>query len=263
MPWVEVNNIKLYYEESGSGQPLLLLMGLGYPSGMWFRQVPELSQRFRVIVLDNRGVGRSDKPDEPYTIELMASDAAGLLDALGLKGIGVAGVSMGGYIAQTLARLRPELVGRLALLATSAGGPRFMELTRNVWQELAKLAGLPPEEIIRGGMALAVTPEFFASRLDLIERSVRVRLAAPQPLYAWSRQFTASSGFDGLAQAGQITQPTLILAGARDQVMPLVLTQELAVAIPQARLIVYPDSGHLLFLEKAAEVNQVLTEFFG
>lgn len=263
MPWAEINNIKLYYEESGSGSPVLLIQGLGYPSGMWFMQVPELAKRFRVIVLDNRGAGWSDPPDEPYSVELMARDAAGLLDFLGYKNVGLVGVSLGGYIAQTLARLRPDLVGRLVLMATSAGGPRFMDLTRSLWQELAMLAGLPLDEIIRRGMALAVAPNFFVLRPDLLDQCVRIRLANPQPPYAWSRQFAASAAFDGLDQARLITQPTLILAGGLDRVMPWPLTAELVAAIPQARVVVYPETGHLLFLEKYTEVNRELIDFFG
>jgi pimeloyl-ACP methyl ester carboxylesterase len=139
MPFQRVNGIQIYYEEHGKGDPLLLIQGLGYPSGMWFLQIPALARNFRTIVFDNRGVGRTDKPDEEYSIPLMASDAAGLLHALGIKKAHVVGVSLGGYIAQELALSQPDLVDRLVLLATSCGGPEYVELTQAFWEEVAAL----------------------------------------------------------------------------------------------------------------------------
>ena len=261
MPLVKVNGIRIYYEEHGTGFPLLLIQGLGYPSGMWFRQIPELSRRFRTIVFDNRGVGKSDKPDEEYSVALMASDASGLLRTLGIQKAHVVGVSLGGYIAQELALSQPDLVDDLVLMATSCGGPRYPELTKALWAEVAALAGLPPEEIIRRGMALATTSEFFTGSPEIIDRSVAVRLEELQPLYAFTRQSVAATNFNSTERAHLIKRPTLILSGAQDRVMPLVLTQELAGKIQGARLVVYPDGAHLLFLEKAEGVNRILLEF--
>jgi pimeloyl-ACP methyl ester carboxylesterase len=261
MPFVKVNGIRVYYEEHGKGKPVLLIQGLGYPSGMWFMQVPALSRHFRTLVMDNRGVGKSDKPDEEYTAALMASDAAELLRSLGIRKAHVVGVSLGGYIAQELALNHPGLVDRLVLMATSCGSPRYLELTKALWDEIAKLAGLPPEQIIRQGMSFAVTEKFFFDFPEMIERSVGIRMENLQPLYAFSRQSAAAMGFDSRGRVHLIRQPTLILAGARDRVMPLVLTEELAKRIPQAQLKVFPHAAHLLFLEEAEAVNRVLVDF--
>jgi pimeloyl-ACP methyl ester carboxylesterase/acyl dehydratase len=261
MPFQRVNNVQIYYEEYGTGYPVLLIQGLGYPSGMWFLQTPELARRYRTIVFDNRGVGRSGKPDEEYTVALMANDAAELLRVLGIGKAHVVGVSLGGYIAQDLALNRPHLVDHLVLIATSSGGPHYLELTKAVWDKVASLAGLPPEEVIRRGMALATTEAFYRKRGELIDRSVSIRLENPQPPYAFSRQFAAASRFDSTDRAPLITQPTLILGGAQDQVMPLALIQELARKIPSARLVVFPDAAHLVFLEKAPDVNQAILAF--
>ena len=261
MPFQTINGIQIYYEDQGKGDPLLLIQGLGYPSGMWFLQIPDFSKHFRTIVFDNRGVGRSDKPDEEYSVALMASDAVGLLQALGIGKAQVVGVSLGGYIAQELALQQPDLVDRLVLLATTCGASEYAELTKAFWEEVAALAGLPTEEIIRKGMALAVAPAFVQQHPELIERSVRIRMVNLQPLYAFNRQFTAALNFNSKDQAHLIRHPTLILAGAQDQVMPLRLTELLARKIPNSRLEVYPDTGHLLFLEKAQEINQTIIRF--
>jgi len=261
MPFQIINGIKIYYEEHGKGAPLLLIQGLGYPSGMWFLQIPDFSRHFRTIVFDNRGVGGTDKPDEEYSIALMASDAVGLLQTLGIGKAQVVGVSLGGYIAQELALQQPDLVDRLVLLSTTWGAGDYAELTKPFWQEVAALAGLPPEEIIRKGMALAAAPAFVQEHPELIERGVRIRMEALQPLYAFNRQFTAALNFDSKHRAKLISQPTLILAGDQDRVMPLQLTELLARKISNARLKVYPNAGHLLFLEKAQEINQTIIRF--
>jgi len=110
-------------------------------------------------------------------------------------------------------------------------------------------------------MALATTETFYKGNSQLIDRSVSIRLENPQPLYAFSRQFGAGSNFDSTQRTHLITQPTLIMAGAQDRVMPLTLTEELAQKIPGARLVVYPDAAHLLFLEKAQDVNRAILDF--
>jgi len=253
--------MQVYFEEHGKGKPLLLIQGLGYPSGMWFLQIPPLSRHFRTIVFDNRGVGKTDKPDEMYSVPLMASDAAGLLGALGIQKTHVVGVSLGGYIAQELTLEYPNLVDRLVLLSTSCGGPKYAQLTMAFWGEVAALAGLPPQEIIRQGMALSTTGEFYLANPDLIDRSVSLRMEKLQPLHAFTRQSEAAMKFDSNHRAHLIRHPTLILAGAQDRVMPIILTEELAKKIPNAQLKVFPDAAHLLFLEKAQAVNQAIVEF--
>ena len=262
MPFQPINGIRIYYEEHGEGFPVLLIQGLGYPSGMWFLQIPEFSRYFRTIVFDNRGVGRTDKPDAEYSIPLMASDAAGLLKSLGVSRVHVVGVSLGGYIAQELALNQPDLMDHLVLMATSCGGPNYAESTKSFWQEVAGLAGLTPEEIIRRGMGLATTRDFYQTNPALIERSVAVRMKKLQPLHAFIRQSHAAMNFDSSDLASHIDKPTLILAGAEDRVMPLPLTEDLFRRIPRARLKVFPGAAHLLFLEEAEAVNRLIIEFF-
>jgi len=150
---------------------------------------------------------------------------------------------------------RPNPRRRLQSNSRSNGGSQAL------WEEVAALAGQPPEEIIRQGMALAATGKFFCEHPELIARSVAIRLENLQPLYAFARQSAAAMSFNSTDRAHLIGQPTLILAGAQDRVMPLVLTRELARKIPHARLKVFPDAAHLLFLEKAQALNQAIVDF--
>jgi pimeloyl-ACP methyl ester carboxylesterase len=191
----------------------------------------------------------------------MASDAADLLQSLGISKAHVVGVSLGGYIAQEFALGHPELVDRLVLMATSCGGTRYLELTKALWDEIASLAGLPPEQIIRQGMSFAVTEKFYRNFPESIKRSIGIRMENLQPLFPFTRQSTAAMSFDSRNRAHLIREPTLILAGAQDRVMPLVLTEGLAKKIPHAQLKVFPNAAHLLFLEEADSVNRVILDF--
>jgi len=123
MAFTRVNGVTLYYEVHGKGDPLLLIMGLGANATGWSSQVPSFSREYQVIAFDNRGAGRSDKPNEPYSMDQMADDAHALLDELGVGPAHVFGMSLGGMIAQELMLRHPRHVRSLILGGTMAGGP--------------------------------------------------------------------------------------------------------------------------------------------
>lgn len=263
MPRAKVNGIELYYEVHGpeDAEPLLLIAGLGHSSKFWFPQVPGFSKYFKTIVFDNRGAGRSEKPDEPYSIAGMAADAVGLLDHLKIEQAHVLGASMGGYIAQEIGIEHPERMKRLVLLCTHYGGPEYLELTGDLWKEILDIAGLSPEEIYRKGIRYSTTPGFFERDKELVEKLVQMRLENPQPAYAFQRQFAAAAAFYSKERLQKIQTPTLILAGREDQIVPLELQERLAEAIPNAQLKAIGNAAHLLFIEQPGEVNRAVIEF--
>ncbi|MBP7342877.1 MAG: alpha/beta fold hydrolase [Syntrophaceae bacterium] len=262
MPYQFVNGIKIYYEERGQGEPLLLINGLAFPMDLWFAQVEELSRDFRVIALDNRGIGRSDQPDEDYSIPLLASDAVGLLKALGIEKSHVAGLSMGGFISQEIALSYPDIVDRLVLVATGMGGPRSQELGKPFWEKAAAaISGKPAEEVYRIDLALMTAPGFAGSRPDVIEKAVRLRMQNPQPLYAFLRQFAACSVFDNNLRTPQIAQPTLIILGQDDPIFPIDLACDFRQALPKAKMIIYENCGHAILLEKPDRLSKDIREF--
>src|SRR5579864_7810923 len=146
MPFVENQGSRIYWDQQGSGEPILLIMGLGYTSHMWYRIRPRLAEHYRTLACDNRGVGRSDVPPGPYSIPLMASDAAAVLDAAQVETAHIFGVSMGGMIAQELALQNAKRVRSLVLGCTSAGGPTAVRAEREAAQMLMARGNMTTEE---------------------------------------------------------------------------------------------------------------------
>lgn len=279
---VKVNGIDIYYEVHGSGEPVLLIEGLGYSAWMWYKQIPALSRKYQIVLFDNRGAGNTDKPDSEYTIEIMADDAAGLLRTLGTGPVHVLGISLGGFIAQELALRHPDLVRSLVLVSTNSGRgsravrnsphlngllklwgilPGSFEMTGKASAPLGLEYGLTREEKIRYGLSLAFTPEYYKSHPEEIERIVKWRLESPQPGYAWARQFTAGTHFDSSGRAEEINVPALVLNGSDDRIVSPESARELAEMIPGARYEELEGTGHLLFIERSDEFNETVIDF--
>ncbi len=229
MPSVHLNGIDLYYEVRGRGEPFLLIPGLGGDISDYAKVVDGLSQAFQVVGLDNRGSGRSEKPDAPYTIEMMSDDAAALLHSQGLAPAHVLGHSMGGRIALDLALRHPDCVRSLVLVSTSARVPQG---TR---RRVAFLGAF-----WRGNPLL--------QRLD----------RHPQPYYAFQRQFEASRSYDASSRLSQIAVPTLIVRGARDRLAPLVLVEEMHSRIRGSKMVTLRGGHLLLFMDPAACVRAIM-----
>jgi len=262
MAYARSGEVSLWYEVHGEdGPPLLLIEGLGYASWMWFKQVPAFSRFYRTIVFDNRGVGRSDKPDVPYSIPMMADDAAAVLDAVGIDCAHVLGYSMGSFIAQEFALRHPDRLGGLVLGGTSPGGPDVVIPGPEVIRAMTPDPDLPAEENIRRGLSVAARPGYYDSHSDEREAIVRFRLAEPTPVYAHRRQSEAAARHDTSTRLGQIKAPTLVIVAEQDAVVPPANGFRVAQAIPGAKVAVIPESGHHAFIEKASLFNQIVLEF--
>lgn len=261
MPTAKVDDINMYYEVHGEGEPLLLIMGLGSDLTSWIFQTLEFSKKYRVIVFDNRGVGRSDAPDTPYSTELMADDTAGLLDTLGIKRAHILGLSMGGFIAQELALKYPQRVKSL-ILATTAARPyswatHILGTTLRLNQE-----GVNRETLITLRLSWLFTNKFFDNP-ELVRTVIDTMLANPypQPVHAYARQFAAATEHDTRDRIGKITVPTLVLIGEEDILLPVKMSEELAAGIPNAEMVVLEGGGHGFLVEIAGKFNQAVLEF--
>lgn len=258
MPTVRVNDVKLYYETYGQGEALLLIAGIGYGTWLWAKQIPELSKDFYVIAFDNRGVGRSDKPDTEYTVPLLASDAYGLLCALGVKRAHILGISLGGFIAQQLALDHPDIANKLILCSTSHGGPNMILPKGEILQFMAFGAG---KETFQRGIELAFSTEYLAKHPEEIAKITERMRRNRQPRYAYLRQFMAPINFNSEPLLHKLTMPVLVMAGEVDIVVPVENSRILARKLPNAQLVTFPNAGHLFVVERADEVNRIILDF--
>jgi pimeloyl-ACP methyl ester carboxylesterase len=262
MPTTRINDITIYYEVFGEGEPVLLIHGLAARGKGFKFQIPALSERYRTITFDNRGVGETDQPEEPYSIAGMADDAAGLLDALDVESAYVFGVSMGGMIAQELVLRHPRRVRKLALGCTHSGIKHCTPSPQWVTDIFKNLPGKPRDQVVRESIPFNFSPFTQEHNPQLIEEMVPLMIDNRQRGRAYSNQINAIYAFDAYDRLPEIAVPTLILTGADDVLIPPANSQTLAARIPNARLIEYEHAGHLFFVEKSDQVNKALQEFF-
>lgn len=253
---------RLAFCARGEGPPLLLIMGLAARQTDWPAEFIEpLAAWFRVVTYDHRGCGASDPPAGPVTMASMARDAAAVLDAAGAPTAHVAGLSMGGMIAQRLAIDHAARVDRLALIATHAGGPNVVAPAPDILAALfAPLHGR--EEWIARFETIAA-PGLMRWRGPAMEAAIAARLAHPTPHHVMQAQFEALKADDRHDALGAIAAPTLVITGDADPLVPPANSRVLAGLIPGARLIEIPRCGHLAHLEWPGPLADCLLDFFG
>jgi pimeloyl-ACP methyl ester carboxylesterase len=275
MPTVERDGVPIYFEEHGSGEPLLLLMGLGTDAHAWEWQVPDFAAGHRVILVDNRGIGRSGKPPGPYTTALLAEDARAVLDRVGAVRAHVVGVSMGGMIAQELALAHPGRVGALVLACTYARPGREIEATSTEGAQRIGAAS-PFELLARGGidftaidvkqllefmMPLVHSPQFLVEKREWLRAMFERSLGYGFSLPAFLGQVAAAMEHDTRARLPSLRAPTLVITGTADRLVPARHSDELASLIPGARLLRIDGAAHGLPLEHPERFNRAVLEF--
>ncbi|MFP3869441.1 MAG: alpha/beta fold hydrolase [Syntrophobacteria bacterium] len=262
MPWQGSGDVDIYWESYGRGHTLLLISGVSGGTWSWADEIAAWSPRFRVIVFDNIGAGRSSMPDRPYSIQEMADHAAHILDAAHERRASVVGLSMGGMIAQALTLRHPDRVAALVLGCTHCGGTERIPPAPEVIQQFAANEGLTAEEIVDKNLRLLVTPEFLHSKPESLERYRQRQLEAPlQPDYALQRQLEAIQGFDVCGRLNEIEAATLILTGGRDALVPPENGRVLARLIPGATERCFADAGHLIHLECPEAFHETVMRF--
>jgi pimeloyl-ACP methyl ester carboxylesterase len=257
MPFVENQGTKIYWDEQGAGAPVLLIMGLGYPSALWYRTRPVLARQYRTLAFDNRGVGLSDVPPGPYSIATMASDAAAVLDATGVTCAHVFGISMGGMIAQEFALQYPAKTRSLILGCTAAGGPSAVRAESNV-TDILVARGMTVEQ-----SRVAILPYIYdaATSRERIEDDVNLRgIWLPSP-EAYLAQLLAIRAWEGYSRLAQITAPTLVIHGKSDALVPPGNGELIAARIPGAKLVLLEHASHLFLTDQTQAAHKEILEF--
>jgi pimeloyl-ACP methyl ester carboxylesterase len=250
---------RLFVSEHGHGDDVLFIPGLGYGTWSWHRQVGPISQVARVLLMDNRGAGYSDKPPGPYSIAQMADDAYEVLRQRAAGPAHVVGASMGGYIALTLALRHPDAVASLVLRATTRGGRGSRPVPKATLAAWAAAVPLGSTGFARATMPLSFAPRWAEQHPEEFEELLDLRLGAPTPTECWQSQYEACVSYlqRGLPR-GPITQPTVIIHGTADRVVPYQNAAHLARRLPQASVVTLDGAGHLCWIEQASTVNDII-----
>ena len=262
--FVTVDGRKMAYDEVSPPNPkgtVLLLTGLASKRLGWYKQIEVFGKEYCTIALDHRDTGDSDLATAPYTTADQAEDAAAVLRALGISRAAVVGISMGGFIAQELALSYPDLVEKLVLVSTSAGGSGFMPPTPEVGARLVQPRTGDLGELARASYTAIMAPGYAASHPIELDHIAEVARYRPQSNEAYMRQLQAGWQRDATGRLSQLRIPVLVIHGELDPLIPFQNGRYLAEHIPGARLIEYPNTGHIPIIERADDFNRDVLVF--
>lgn len=239
--------------------PVLLVMGLAYPAAMWFRLVPALAERYRVLRLDNRGAGLTgDVPGAPYSVPMMTGDVVAVLDAAGVAQAHVVGLSMGGLIAQELVVTAPERVSSLCLMATHPGIANAVMNPEALALVTSGRAEMTPQEAAEVSIPFNyadTTPR------ERIEQDWAVRFPLACTLAGYTAQVQGTLPWTRWEDLLSISTPTFVLHGELDALVPPENGRRLAERIPGAELVTVPDANHVLMTDQPEQVAKVLLDW--
>ncbi len=249
MSYAQNGRVRVWFEEQGEGLPLVLLQGLSLSSRFWLDAPRRLEGRFRVILVDNRGTGRTDCPKGLYTIRGMAGDALAVVAELGLERYAVAGISMGGMIAQEVALATPpERLSGLALMNTTCGLPKGRLPWFGSFWKLARLVRRTPENLAIARKML-VAPRALEKNPSLFREFDRLLAEQPVPPAIFAKQLLACCFHSSGRRLGRLRCPVLVAVGKEDHLVPPTNSRILAKLMPGAKLVEHPEVGHCFPLE--------------
>lgn len=259
---VRVDDIWMYYQIHGQGEPLLMIMGLAGHCLDWGTKLPlRLAELYQVILFDNRGSGRSDQTTGALTIKQMARDAAGLLDALGIDRAHVLGGSMGGMIALQTALDYPDRINKLVLGATAAGGKRRIFPPPEIERYFIPRPDLSAHDYLLWTSEVCYPSEFIKDHPDIVEKKIWANLAYPGTLESYLSQLEAFRTFDVDDRLGAINAETLVMTGNLDALIPPQNSYLIAEKIPNAKIRVIEGAGHIFWISHPVETAGIVREF--
>jgi pimeloyl-ACP methyl ester carboxylesterase len=253
VPIAKIGEININYIIQGMGEPILMIMGFGSSMEGWYFQIPFFSKHFRVVALDNRGVGGSDKPKGPFTTRMMADDVIHLMDHLEIEKAHIMGASMGGMIAQEISINYPERVNKLVLACTYA---KRGETFRNI-SDSGKLSGSPAERMT-SIIDLAFNKPLYRLVFGFL---ARLTSRARSDVGGIEGQSVAVMSHDALGRLGSITSETLVIVGTRDRLIDPAASEVIAGIIPNAKLVKIEGGSHTIMVENKDEFNEEVLKF--
>jgi len=259
VPTVVLNGIRIHYEEQGSGDPLILIMGLGAPGSRWKDHAAAYKKHFRCILVDNRGAGESDRPHGPYTTKTMADDIAGLMLALGFENASIAGISMGSAIAQELALSYPKKVRSLVLVSSWSRSDRYTQTVFEHFKKMRELAS--PADFTQLLQLWIASAPYYEENFDELVQDQSKAQEDYMPVDAFQAQSDACIMHDTFDRLDLITAPTLLTVGDADIFTPLRLTVEMHERMSGSEMVVFKGLGHIHHWEDLERFNDLTTQF--
>lgn len=259
MPFAVSGSARIYFEVQGDGETVLLIPGLGGNTKQMTAISAALAQTHQVIAVDPRGAGQSDKPDSPYTGEIMVEDMIAVLDASETEHTAVVGISMGGMISQELAIRRPERVRALMLSVTYAATDPWAERMWEVRQMVIERLGI--EAQFRLAQMFLFSPGTFRSESEAIEAFAAGFAENPPDEAAYMRQLVFCRDHDARSRLSEIRVPTLVVSAADDITASPLQGQDLAQGIPGASYVEVADAPHLFMLTQPERFARIFTAF--
>jgi 3-oxoadipate enol-lactonase len=245
--------LRIAYEVRGGWRRrrpwLVFVQGLGYDRTGWAPVLRGLRRRFRLLLIDNRGSGRSDRSPGRFAVADMARDVAAVVRAAGAAPANLVGVSLGGMIAQEVAIEHPDCVDALILAATTPGWPSGYPMPARTLSLLVATARMPEEVAVRRYVENALSAATLRQRPELVEELIEHRRRRPTDQRVWLAQVNAGAAYAGNLRQSRIRARTLVLHGDADSVVDPRNAKLLAERIPDARLVILPGLGHLFFWE--------------
>ena len=260
MPVATVNDIELNYLLEGDGEETIVLVnGLADDHQTWVLQMEDfLAEGYRVLRFDNRGIGATSKPAGPYSSRMLADDAKALVDSLGITDFHLMGVSMGGMIAQEYALAYPADLRSVTFACTYAAPGPFCSRMFSMWADMAPVLGVP--FVMRDVTLWAFTLPFFEQRTAELEEFETAMRYMDQPVHAYLAQLAVIQGHDTMSRLGEITTPSLVLAGEEDILIPVALSRRIHEGIPGSEWAT-TKGGHGCIWEHPAEFNRTYLDF--
>ena len=267
MPYLDdsrATKVQTYYEEQGSGEPVVLIGGLSSTIETWGRVADLLSERYRVIRPDNRGSGRTKLPadDHDRSMQAFAGDVLGLIDGLGLDRVHLVGASMGGMIVQQFAVTWPERLLSLTIACSHCGGTTAVAASEDTVRKLVAASSGGSSEAVRAGLEVVAHPESFTLRRDALDYYSWTKETWPHPAEEIQRRIAAIAQYDVSEAIRTLRVPTLVITGAQDILMPVENSRRIAERIPGSRLALVEGGAHIFFLEQADEMARELIAHF-
>jgi aminoacrylate hydrolase len=259
MAIASVGGTEVFYEISGAGPPVILVSGLAGVASYWEPNIAELARHYTVLRYDHRGTGRSTRSEQAYSIELLADDLIGLMDALGIASASLVGHSTGGAIGQVIAARTPERIDKLVLYATWATLCPQMKLCMDLRQTVLRAEG--PAAFHRASPLFLYPPRYVCEAWGQISKDLEINVSNSTTPSILDARIEAVTSFDGRPYLGSIAAPTLVLVAEDDILTPRLVSEELYEAIGGAELKVLSYGAHAVSYCEPSAFNGAVISF--